>query len=160
VEDAAFSPFTERSSLDTQYGTEANLAARQSVYAYQRPKFSLPNVVLDLAALAGAETIADIGCGNGPYLAELARRRHRGRVLGADRSPGMLSAASGRAAPSARLIAGDAAALPLQDDAVDICLAMHMLYHIGDPMAAVRELRRITRPGGRVLVVLNGADHL
>jgi SAM-dependent methyltransferase len=39
-------------------------------------------------------------------------------------------------------------------------MACHMLYHVPDPAAAVRELRRVTRPGGRVVVVLNGADHL
>lgn len=37
---------------------------------------------------------------------------------------------------------------------------MHMLYHVPSPQAAVRELRRVTREGGRVLVGLNGADHL
>ncbi len=37
---------------------------------------------------------------------------------------------------------------------------MHMLYHVPDPAVAIRELRRVTRPGGRVVVVLNGADHL
>ncbi|MGH3399578.1 MAG: class I SAM-dependent methyltransferase, partial [Streptosporangiaceae bacterium] len=41
-----------------------------------------------------------------------------------------------------------------------LTLAMHMLYHVPEPAAAVRELRRITRPGGQVLVVLNGEDHL
>ena len=52
------------------------------------------------------------------------------------------------------------AALPLPDDTCDVALAPHMLYHVPDPQAAVRELRRITRPGGQVLVVLNGEDHL
>ena len=37
---------------------------------------------------------------------------------------------------------------------------MHMLYHVPEPDRAVRELRRITHPGGRVIVVLNGEDHL
>jgi SAM-dependent methyltransferase len=37
---------------------------------------------------------------------------------------------------------------------------MHMLYHVPDPVLAVRELRRVTRPGGRVVIGLNGADHL
>jgi len=46
------------------------------------------------------------------------------------------------------------------DDAADLTLAMHMLYHVPEPSAAVRELRRITHPGGQVLVVLNGEDHL
>ena len=152
--------WTGRSCLQgVQYRTDANLAARQSIYAYQHPRLDLPPLVLGLAALRGGETVADVGCGNGAYLAELARRRHAGPVLGIDLSAGMLHAARGRA-PRASLAAGDAAALPLRDDASGLTLAMHMLYHVPGPSAAVRELRRITRPGGQVLVVLNGEDHL
>lgn len=152
--------WADRSYLqNVQYRTDANLAARQSIYACQHPRLNLPSRVLGLAALSGQETIADIGCGNGAYLAELAHRGHAGPVLGVDLSPGMLQAARSRA-PQVRLIAGDAAALPLRDDASDLTLAMHMLYHVPDPFAAVRELRRITRPGGQALVVLNGEDHL
>ncbi len=142
-----------------QYRTDANLAARQSVYAYQVPRIDLASAVLDLAALAGTETVAEIGCGNGMYLAELARRRHAGRVLGADLSHGMLTAAR-TGAPGAGLLVGDAAALPLADDVADVTLAAHMLYHVPDRAAAAREFRRITRPGGQLVVVLNGADHL
>jgi SAM-dependent methyltransferase len=54
----------------------------------------------------------------------------------------------------------DAMALPVRDAAAGLTLAMHMLYHVPDPERAVRELRRITRPGGRVIVGLNGTDHL
>jgi SAM-dependent methyltransferase len=152
--------FTDRSWLqDVQYRTDVNLAARQSIYAYQQPRLDLPTLVLGLAALRGGETVADVGCGNGAYLAELARRGHAGPVLGLDLSAGMLSAAR-RRAPGARLAVADAAAMPLRDDATDLTLAMHMLYHVPEPSAAARELRRITRPGGQVLVVLNGEDHL
>jgi SAM-dependent methyltransferase len=142
-----------------QYRSERNLAARQSVYAYQVPKIKLAPAVLDLAGLTGTETVADIGCGNGMYLAELTRRGHAGRMLGADLSPGMLSAARLRAA-EAGLLAGDATALPLRDGVADVTLAPHMLYHVPDRPAAVRELRRITRPGGQLLVILNDAAHL
>jgi SAM-dependent methyltransferase len=152
--------WTDRSLLcDVQYRTDANLAARQSLYRWQRPRLNLPPRVLDLAAVRGSETVADVGCGNGAYLAELARRGHAGPVLGIDLSAGMLHAARSRA-PTAVLAAGDAAALPLCDDISNLTLAMHMLYHLPRPRAAVRELRRITRPGGPVLVVLNGEDHL
>jgi SAM-dependent methyltransferase len=151
---------TDRDYLrQRQYGTDEHLATRQSIYQFQQPAVDLPARVLDLAALTGAETVADVGCGNGRYLAELARRGHRGRTLGLDLSPGMLTAAR-VAADRAGLAAGDAAALPLADGVTDVTLAPHMLYHVPDRRAAVRELRRITRPGGAVLVVLNATDHL
>lgn len=151
---------TERSYLrDVQYRTDANLAVRQSIYAYRHPRLDLPQAVLGLAGLSGDETVVDVGCGNGAYLAELARRGHAGPVLGVDFSVGMLDAARGRA-PEASLSAGDATALPLRDNASDLTLAMHMLYHVPEPAAAVRELRRVTRPGGKVLVGLNGEEHL
>lgn len=152
--------WTDRSRLrDVQYRTDANLAARQSLYRWQQPRLDLPKLVLDLAALRGSDTVADVGCGNGAYLAELARRGHAGAVLGMDLSVGMLHAARSRA-PAAILAAGDAASLPLRDEVSDLTLAVHMLYHLPRPPAAVRELHRITRPGGQVLVVLNGQDHL
>jgi SAM-dependent methyltransferase len=58
------------------------------------------------------------------------------------------------------LLAADATALPLPDGAADLTLAMHMLYHVPDPSQAVRELRRVTRPGGRAVIGLNGPGHL
>jgi SAM-dependent methyltransferase len=183
-------PWADRGYLrGTQYKTDTNLAARQSIYAYQQPRVDLAARVLDLAAPAAYGTVVDVGCGNGMYLAELARRGFVGRVLGVDLSLGMLAAARDRLAasgpaggaaggaaelddptgqhgptgPSAPLVAlanADAAALPLRDGTADLAFAMHMLYHVPDPAEALRELRRVTRPGGRVVIVLNGADHL
>ena len=147
---------------DVQYRTDANLAARQSIYAYQHPRIDLQARVIDLAAPAPGETVADVGCGNGAYLAELARRGFAGRVLGLDMSLGMLDAARARLIPAGdvALVAADATALPLPDGAADLTLAMHMLYHVPDPSQALRELRRVTRPGGRVIIGLNGLNHL
>jgi SAM-dependent methyltransferase len=150
--------------LGSQYKTDTNLAARQSLYSFQRPRHDVGRLVIDLAGLTGTESVADVGCGNGVYLAELARRGHRGPVVGLDLSSGMLAAArdrvhaAGSSAPG--LVRGDAAAIPLPDGACDVALAPHMLYHLPDPVAGVRELRRIVRPGGQALVVLNGEDHL
>jgi SAM-dependent methyltransferase len=170
---------------DVQYRTDANLAARQSIYVYQHPRLDLQARVIDLAAPAPGATVADVGCGNGAYLAELASRGFTGRVLGLDMSLGMLAAARDRltlvgpgaparsgaagsadapAPPTApggvALICADATALPLPDCVADLTLAMHMLYHVPDPSEAVRELRRVTRPGGRVVIGLNAPDHL
>jgi SAM-dependent methyltransferase len=176
-------PWAERDFLrGTQYKTDVNLAARQSIYAYQHPRVNLQARVLDLAAPAPSDTIVDVGCGNGTYLAELARRGFAGRVLGVDLSLGMLTAARGlltaagtsNARESANLAApadesmpmpvalanADATALPLRDGVADLALAPHMLYHVPEPADALRELRRVIRPGGRVVLVLNGAGHL
>jgi SAM-dependent methyltransferase len=142
-----------------QYRTDVNLAARQSIYAFQEPRIDLVGTVLGLAELTGTETVVDVGCGNGIYLAGLARRGHRGPTVGVDLSPGMLAAA-GRGAPAAGLTVGDAAVLPFADHVADVVLAPHMLYHVPDQAAAAAEFRRITRPGGQLLVVLNGSDHL
>jgi SAM-dependent methyltransferase len=151
-----------------QYGTDANLAARQSIYAYQHPPIDLTARVLDLAAPTRGGVVVDVGCGNGAYLAELARRGFAGRVIGADLSFGMLRAAHdalrqarGTAAlVGTALVGTDVAALPLRDGCADLTLAMHMLYHVPDRAGAVRELRRVTKPGGRVVVGLNGPDSL
>jgi len=69
-------------------------------------------------------------------------------------------AVSRAAAPAAALTVADAQRLPLADGVADLALAPHMLYHVPDRAAAAAEFRRVTRPGGQVLVVLNGSDHL
>ena len=176
-------PWEDREFLrGTQYKTDANLTARQSIYAYQHPRVNLQARVLDLAGPAPSDTIVDVGCGNGTYLAELARRGFAGRALGVDLSLGMLTAARGLlaaagtsnaresanlAAPAAEpmprpvaLANADATALPLRDGVADLALAPHMLYHVPEPADALRELRRVIRPRGRVVLVLNGAGHL
>jgi SAM-dependent methyltransferase len=151
---------TDRDYLTrVQYRDDTLLAARQSIYTHQQPRLDLVASVLDLAELTGQETVSEIGCGNGPYLARLAQLGHAGRLVGVDLSPGML-AITRAANPRAAVTVGDAQRLPLADGATDVALAPHMLYHVQDRGAAAAEFRRVTRPGGRVLVVLNGADHV
>jgi SAM-dependent methyltransferase len=151
---------TDRAYLrDVQYRTDANLAARQSIYQYQQPHIDLVAEILDLAAAKTGDIAADVGCGNGRYLAGLAARRAGSRgLLAVEMTPGMLATA--RAASGAAPVSADAAMLPLRDGSVDVTLAMHMLYHVPDPVRAVSEFRRVTRPGGRVIVGLNGDDHM
>lgn len=141
-----------------QYASDANLAARQSIYRFLEPPIRAVPWSLDLAALRGDERVLDVGCGNGLYLAELAERNHRGPVIAMDLSPGMLDAA-GRHAPTS-LVVGDAQALPFCDGSLDCVLAMHMLYHVPDRARAIAEIRRVLAPDGVALVVTNAEAHL
>ncbi|MEU0558355.1 class I SAM-dependent methyltransferase [Dactylosporangium sp. NPDC006015] len=64
------------------------------------------------------------------------------------------------AVPSARVLRGDVTRLPFADGAFDTVLANHMLYHLDEPPAGVRELVRVLRPGGRLITTTNGRAHL
>ena len=103
---------------------------------------------------ASDRRVLDVGCGNGNYLAELARRGVT--ALGCDLSFGMLDAAK----PHPALANADVTALPVRTASFDLVLAPHMLYHVDDRAGAAGELRRATAPGGRCVVVTNGADHM
>jgi SAM-dependent methyltransferase len=74
-------------------------------------------------------------------------------VIGIDRSIGMArEAGSGCLA-----VVGDAQVLPLLDAICDRAVCNHVLYHVPDQQLAMRELRRIVRAGGRVVIATNGA---
>jgi ubiquinone/menaquinone biosynthesis C-methylase UbiE len=153
-------PTTDRRYLtDQQYADSGNLAARQSIYAFQQPITDIWGRSLDLAGLNGHESLLDVGCGNGMYLGVLRARGHRGLVCGADLSVGMLTSARG-AAGDGPLMVSDAQALPFADDSFDVTLAMHMLYHVPDRPLAITELRRVLRPDGVALVVTNSDTHM
>jgi ubiquinone/menaquinone biosynthesis C-methylase UbiE len=94
----------------------------------------------------------DAACGTGRHAAWLAGRGHR--VLGVDQSAAMLSVAAGKLAgePLARLALGELERLPLADGVVDLTVCALALAHLADPTAAIVELGRVTRPGGRVVL--------
>jgi len=139
-----------------QYADDRHLRARQRFWLHQEPRFDVVNWVLDQARLAPGLRVLDAGCGNGLYLRAL---RERGiTAVGVDLSPGMLRAAMAQGGHPA-VFNADITALPLRDGAVDVALAIHMLYHVPDRPAALRELRRVTVPGGLCLAVTNGARH-
>jgi SAM-dependent methyltransferase len=152
---------TDRTYLLTQaYASGANLDARKALYRYQTPQLHFADWTIEQIDWCGVDATVDVGCGNGAYLGRLA-----GRVpclVGLDLSPGMIAEivrGAERHAPL-RLAVADAQALPLRTASMDVGLAMHMLYHVPDIVAAVRELRRVLRPSGVLLAATNGEGHL
>jgi SAM-dependent methyltransferase len=102
-----------------------------------------------LAASVTPRRIVDVGCGTGATLATLAEH---GEVIGIDRSPHALHYCQKRG--HHRLARGDAAALPLADESVDVLTALDLLEHIGDDAGAVREFVRVLRPGGLLIATV------
>jgi ubiquinone/menaquinone biosynthesis C-methylase UbiE len=135
-------------------------ATRVAVYEYledvsDRGVTDLNAWVVEHASWPEGAVALDVGCGPGPYLATLQQRA--ARVVAADLSTGMLTEARDRVSGSGcRFVAADAQQLPLVSECVDVIVAGHMLYHVPDIALAVREFRRVLKPGGTLLVVLNG----
>ena len=101
------------------------------------------------------ERILDMGCGPGFYCLELVEEvGPSGAVTGLDSSPAMLQLAARRCAAhdNIQLREAEATALPVEDGAFDAALTVQVIEYVADPGAALRELHRALRPGGRVLV--------
>jgi SAM-dependent methyltransferase len=104
-----------------------------------------------LAALAplADRMLLDAGCGTGSVLRSAARRG--ARVAGLDAAAEMIAEAR-RRLPDADLRVGDIAALPFPDATFDVVTAFNAVQYAAVPQAAVAELARVIRPGGRVAV--------
>jgi SAM-dependent methyltransferase len=102
--------------------------------------------------------LLDVGCGPGTITIDLAQRVAPGSALGIDAAEAPLAGArSLSTGTSVRFEVGDAYALPLADNSVDVAHAHQTLQHLADPVAALREMARVTRPGG--LVAVRDADY-
>jgi SAM-dependent methyltransferase len=100
----------------------------------------------------GTQIVADVGCGNGFDLRQIVPQGRCRHAIGFDLSAGMLRSLEDlRQSGGLSLVQADAQRLPLPDRSVDMAMAMHMLYHVPDVPAAIRELRRITKRDGTVL---------
>lgn len=109
--------------------------------------------LLPLLGSVDGLAVLDAGTGDGRLALELTRRG--ARVTGVDTSHPMLRAAHHRLAPSAAqpaLAAGRLEALPFRDASFDVAVAVTVLCFVPAPALAVRELARVLRPGGRLVV--------
>jgi ubiquinone/menaquinone biosynthesis C-methylase UbiE len=99
----------------------------------------------------GDERALDVGTGAGALafaFAPLVRE-----VVGIDPVPELLELARQRALPNTEFVQGDGTALPFPDGAFDLTGTHRTLHHVAEPERVVAELARVTRTGGRVLVV-------
>jgi SAM-dependent methyltransferase len=102
---------------------------------------------------APGEVVVDVACGTGN--AALLAAGRGARVVGVDGAPRLLEVARGRARDAGLAVdfrEGDLLALPVDDAAADVVLSVFGVIFAADPGAALREMRRILRPGARAFV--------
>jgi SAM-dependent methyltransferase len=131
--------------------------ARRTEQAYLSPEIRYQRQrTLDALVPAPGECVLDVGCGPGLLTRGLADAvGPDGAVLGLDLSPSMLALAHERCAgiPQIALAQADATRLPLRSGAADAVTATQVLLYVEQPEAALAEIRRVLRPGGRVAIV-------
>ena len=110
-----------------------------------------------LAHLRTGMDLLDVGCGPASITADLAERVAPGRVVALDAAAGALEAARATLrerglSEQVEVTSGDVMALPFEDASFDVVHAHQVLQHLADPVGALAEMRRVTRPGGIVAV--------
>lgn len=104
--------------------------------------------LLDALSLSPSADVLEVGAGQGRLLHFLGRRGHSGRLVGLDPQPG------------AGVQSGSAEDLPFPTASFDVVLMVRMLSHCADPLQALTEARRVLRPGGTIVIAVQGKEHL
>ncbi len=142
------------------YADDTHLDVRRRTHQlYTIDRVDFGRWTLERLGWRGDERVLDMGCGPGDLLREMALQHAGwGALIGFDFSPGMVAQAIGSTAGlPIHFFAGDAQTLPFPDEAFDVVMARHMLYHMPDLDRAVAEAARVLRAGGAFLVTTNSA---
>jgi SAM-dependent methyltransferase len=133
---------------------EAVLRSHRQRTAANSAAYLLPRLRHDARLL-------DVGCGPGTITVDLAAHVRDGTVVGLDAEPAIVAEAEAslgaRGQPNVTFEVGDVYHLAFDDDRFDVVHAHQVLQHLAEPTAALREMRRVCRPGG--LVACRDADY-
>lgn len=112
-------------------------------------------LVREAAGVGPRDTVLDVACGPGLVACDFAR--HARHVTGIDLTPAMIGQAEARrraeGLDNLSWHVGDVASLPFADGSFSVAFTRYSLHHLLDPGAVLAEMVRVTRPGGRVVVV-------
>ena len=107
--------------------------------------------------LAAGQRILDVGCGPGSLTVDIAAQAAPSSVTAVDASADVIAVADAAHGHVADFATGDVYALDFPDNRFDIVHAHQVLQHLDRPVAALAEMRRVTRPGG--VVAVRDADY-
>ncbi|MGQ0466866.1 MAG: class I SAM-dependent methyltransferase [Sporichthyaceae bacterium] len=128
----------------------------ESVLKSHRWRTAENSVAYVLPHLVPGQSLLDVGSGPGTITLDLAERVAPGRVTALEHNDAALDLTRAEAARRGRtdmdFVVGDVHDLPFPDDSFDVVHAHQVLHHVADPVAALREMRRVAKPGGLVAV--------
>ncbi|HEX8085378.1 MAG TPA: methyltransferase domain-containing protein [Solirubrobacteraceae bacterium] len=139
----------------SQLAFDERMAAQLDAFYQRRDVLRRRGLVLDALDPQPGDRVVDVGCGPGFYVADvLDRVGPEGAVTGIDVADAMLALAARRVdgRPGATVERGEATSIPLPDASVDRAVSVQVFEYLPDIAAGLSELRRVVRPGGRVVL--------
>lgn len=149
--------------IDRQYRQPAGIFGRYIGRQMARQHQQENAWSVSLLAIEPEDHILEVGFGPGMAIEMMAQQASSGRIAGIDYSPTMVSVARKRNAQAIKagrvdLRCGEATALPFTSASFDKTLSIHTLYFWSDPTKALREICRVLRPGGMLVLTFLSKD--
>ena len=134
-------------AVDLDYELQTHRA--EDRHWWYRGRRRVLDVVLDGLGLPPGARVLDAGCGSGRNMVELQRY---GSVTGIELSSPSVQAARERGV--GEVLEGSVLEMPFADGSFELAVSLDVVEHLEDDVAALRELRRVVAPGGRLLVTV------
>ena len=131
-------------------------------WIWQRYLARTLSVLQEWAAIHPTERVLDVGCGTGLFEQRVLTREGAREMVGVDLSPKMLAEARTNlhAAGNVRFVQADAAALPFAESRFDVVVSASAFHYFSAPREALQEMRRVLKPGGRLVILDWCRDYL
>jgi SAM-dependent methyltransferase len=142
--------------VKSQYLTTANLEIRSDVWRNDIEGEGPQDVAEEALREVTPRLILEVGAGRGIFAARM-QNELSARVIAIDTSSAMVDEARLRGVET---ILADVREMPFEDRTFDAVVAAWMLYHVDPVKVGLREIARVLRPGGRLVAITNGRDHL
>ncbi len=139
---------TDRAQLEEAYRDPTQLEMRRGMGEYKKPRINLQSEVLKAINLKKGEFLLEVGCGKGELVNSFPEDGSS-IVIGSDLVPGMIREASRK---SRRFIVSDSQRIPFRPSVFDAVAAVNMIYHVPDKNAALSEMSRVLKEGGRLVL--------